>query len=91
MQLSDAQTISPKLVELIQSKVQTLPRDQQQAALDFLKFLRQKNEPHQPRKSLWERIDEAVERIPDEAWDSSPTDGSYQHDHYLYGTPKREQ
>jgi hypothetical protein len=29
-------------------------------------------------------------KLPDEVWENMPTDGSYQHDHYLYGTPKRE-
>lgn len=27
--------------------------------------------------------------IPDEVWETLPTDLAYQHDHYLYGTPKK--
>ncbi len=91
MQLPDTQAVAPNLVEVIQTKVQTLSTHQQQVALEFLQFLQHKQQPPEVGRNLWERIDEAVERIPDEAWESSPTDGSYQHDHYLYGTPKREQ
>jgi Arc/MetJ-type ribon-helix-helix transcriptional regulator len=40
-------------------------------------------------KPIWERILERTADIPDEVWDKIPTDLSEQHDHYLYGTPKR--
>jgi Arc/MetJ-type ribon-helix-helix transcriptional regulator len=43
----------------------------------------------QPRKPIWERILERSAAIPDEEWDKLPTDLAEQHDHYLYGTPKR--
>ena len=40
-------------------------------------------------KPIWERILERTADIPDEVWDKIPTDLAEQHDHYLYGTPKR--
>jgi Arc/MetJ-type ribon-helix-helix transcriptional regulator len=40
-------------------------------------------------KPIWERILERTAGIPDEEWDKVPTDLAEQHDHYLYGTPKR--
>jgi Arc/MetJ-type ribon-helix-helix transcriptional regulator len=40
-------------------------------------------------KPIWERILERTADIPDEEWDKVPTDLAEQHDHYLYGTPKR--
>jgi len=40
-------------------------------------------------KPIWERILEKSAAIPDEEWDKLPTDLAEQHDHYLYGTPKR--
>ena len=47
-------------------------------------------EPSAPdRKAVWERILERTAAIPDEEWDKLPTDLAEQHDHYLYGTPKR--
>ena len=27
--------------------------------------------------------------LPDEVWERMPVDGAEQHDHYLYGVPKR--
>lgn len=42
------------------------------------------------RTTTWDYIDEQLAQLPENAWDNSPTDGSYQHDHYLYGIPKRD-
>jgi antitoxin component of MazEF toxin-antitoxin module len=42
-----------------------------------------------PRRPIWERIAALVADIPPEELDKVPTDGAAQHDHYLYGTPKR--
>ncbi len=79
--------MTPLLVEVVQS-LQGLPPEQQQQVLDFVKFLEQKHQL--PEKSIWEKIREPMAEVPDEEWDKMPTDGSYQHDHYLYGAPKRE-
>jgi Arc/MetJ-type ribon-helix-helix transcriptional regulator len=43
----------------------------------------------QPRKPIWEVFQEISASVPDEVWDALPTDLSEQHDHYIYGTPKR--
>jgi hypothetical protein len=40
-------------------------------------------------KPIWEVIEEENRSIPPEVWDTLPTDLSEQHDHYIYGTPKR--
>jgi Protein of unknown function (DUF2281) len=89
-QPSDPTTTTPTLIEGIQAKVQALPPERQQEVLDFVEFLAQRNQPPEQKKTIWEKIDEQMEALPDEVWEDSPTDGSYQHDHYLYGTPKRE-
>jgi predicted DNA-binding antitoxin AbrB/MazE fold protein len=44
-------------------------------------------EPKQP--SLAERIVALARELPEEVVDAWPTDGASQHDHYLYGAPKR--
>ncbi|MGI8980178.1 MAG: antitoxin family protein [Pirellulaceae bacterium] len=44
-------------------------------------------EPRQP--SLAERIVARAHALPPEVLDSLPVDGASQHDHYIYGTPKR--
>jgi Protein of unknown function (DUF2281) len=93
---TSASPTSVTLIEAIQAEIQALPPDRQQQVLDFVEFLAKKSQSQklkkreEPEKNIWDRIDEAVENLPDEVWEGSPTDGSYQHDHYLYGTPKRE-
>jgi predicted DNA-binding antitoxin AbrB/MazE fold protein len=44
-------------------------------------------EPKQP--SLAERIVARARALPPEVLDRLPPDGATQHDHYIYGTPKR--
>ena len=39
--------------------------------------------------SLAERIAARARALPPETLDLLPTDGASQHDHYVYGTPKR--
>ena len=41
------------------------------------------------REPVWERILKRTAAIPDEEFAKLPTDLAEQHDHYLYGTPKR--
>jgi hypothetical protein len=41
------------------------------------------------RPSLSEQIAALSRDVPREVLDSWPTDGASQHDHYLYGAPKR--
>jgi hypothetical protein len=45
--------------------------------------------PHQTTKPLWEIADDLLKDVPQEVLDRLPTDGAAQHDHYIYGTPKR--
>ena len=42
-----------------------------------------------PRRPIWERIADLAADVPPEELDKLPTDGASQHDHYIYGTPKR--
>jgi Arc/MetJ-type ribon-helix-helix transcriptional regulator len=42
--------------------------------------------PHSP---IWEEVLELTAGIPDEDFSRLPADGAEQHDHYIYGTPKR--
>jgi hypothetical protein len=39
---------------------------------------------------LLEQVKEIQAQVPTEEWDKLPHDGSINHDHYLYGTPKIE-
>ncbi len=40
-------------------------------------------------KPIWEEFEEIAASIPAEEWAKLPVDGAEQHDHYIYGTPKR--
>ncbi len=43
-----------------------------------------------PSKTLGESITELMQDVSEEEWEKLPSDGSKQHDHYIYGSPKRE-
>lgn len=45
----------------------------------------------QKRKPIWEIAEELVADLPPEVLDTLPCDGATNHDHYLYGSPKREE
>lgn len=45
--------------------------------------------PVPARKPIWEVFEDVAASIPDEEWAKLPADGAEQHDHYLYGAPKR--
>jgi hypothetical protein len=40
-------------------------------------------------RPIWEEIDAAMRALPESVLDTLPTDLAEQHDHYLYGAPKR--
>jgi Arc/MetJ-type ribon-helix-helix transcriptional regulator len=41
------------------------------------------------QKPIWEVADELRKSVLSEEWANLPVDGATQHDHYIYGTPKR--
>ncbi|MGD9856456.1 MAG: antitoxin family protein [Planctomycetaceae bacterium] len=45
--------------------------------------------PELDQPSLAERIVARARALPPEVFDAWPADGASQHDHYIYGTPKR--
>lgn len=49
-------------------------------------------EPPSPdlEKPIWEQFRDVASQIPEDAMRQLPVDGAAQHDHYLYGTPKRK-
>jgi putative addiction module CopG family antidote len=40
-------------------------------------------------RPIWEEIEEISAGIPEEELQKLPADGATEHDHYIYGTPKR--
>jgi Arc/MetJ-type ribon-helix-helix transcriptional regulator len=45
--------------------------------------------PQVADRPIWEEILDLTADVPDEEWDKLPTDLAEQHDHYIYGVPKR--
>ena len=43
-----------------------------------------------PRQSIADFIVESMRDVPPEIMATMPTDGASQHDHYIYGWPKRD-
>lgn len=46
-------------------------------------------EAEKPRRRISEVITERMKALPSEVFDRLPKDGASEHDHYLYGSPKR--
>jgi hypothetical protein len=44
-----------------------------------------------PRPHISEVIQEIMSDVPREVFETLPHDGASEHDHYLYGTPKKNQ
>jgi Tfp pilus assembly protein PilN len=84
--------MAANLEQTILKKLQALPDGRQQEVLALVEALLD-NERLAPRESTRRPISEIFEelssRIPLEEWAELPQDGAEQHDHYLYGSPKR--
>lgn len=77
---------SPNITEQVVEKLNELPVEKQQQVLDFVEFIVKKN---QPVKSIWDKIDEITQDVPDEVWDNLPADGAEKLALYIYGMPKK--
>jgi Arc/MetJ-type ribon-helix-helix transcriptional regulator len=69
--------------EVIRKALDALDAKEQQEALPPAK---KKKHPTIP---VWQRFQNAVRSIPEEELATLPPDGASEHDHYLYGVPKR--
>jgi hypothetical protein len=45
---------------------------------------------HANNRPVWQIVAEAMQDVPDEVLQRLPGDGASEHDHYLYGWPKRD-
>lgn len=71
---------------VISEKIKDLSAGDQE---EVLKLVETKIAANQKARPIWERIVEMSAEIPDEEWAKLPSDGSVNHDHYLYGAPKK--
>ena len=77
-----------EIAETIYEKVKILSLDEQQKVLEIVE---EKISVSQKKDSrpIWEVAREISESVPFEEWEKLPSDGSVNHDHYLYGAPKK--
>ncbi len=84
--------MSANLEQTILEKLQALPDNKQQEVLALVDEMLKENQEPRPREKIrpiWEIITELSAQVPMEEWEKLPSDGAEQHDHYLYGSPKR--
>lgn len=77
------------IAQQIFEKVSILSVEQQK---DVLRIVDRKLKPpplSKDSRPIWEVITEISSQVPDEVWATIPSDGSINHDHYLYGAPKK--
>lgn len=73
--------------QTILEKLRILPPEQQQAVLEIIERMAQQQAPR--KMTILEKISERSKQVPNEVWERIPADGAEQHDHYLYGAPKK--
>ena len=85
--------MSANLEQTILEKIQALPDNKQQEVLALVDEMLKENQELRSRENvrpIWEIIEEISREAPPGTWDDVPTDGSVNHDHYLYGAPKQK-
>ena len=83
--------MSANLEQAILKKIQALPDKKQEEVLALVDQMLNERRPQSPSngRPIWEIIEEIANQAPPGTWDDLPTDGSVNHDHYLYGAPKQ--
>jgi hypothetical protein len=86
--------------EQLSKELEQVPDSLVEEILDFCLFVKQRqqdksnNQPTETKTNgildLLNRVKEIQAQVPTEEWDKLPHDGSINHDHYLYGSPKVE-
>lgn len=82
------------LAKEIFERVKGLSDEQQEAVLRFVEgkisFEKRRSEYKKSNpRPIWEIAAEISAEIPIEEWEELPSDGAANHDHYLYGAPKK--
>lgn len=78
--------MSANVEDALIEKVRMMSPEQQKQVLKLVDGFVSNSEEE---KSIWDEIDEIVQSAPEGTWDSLPSDGSMNVDHYLYGAPKK--
>ncbi len=76
------QIVEQQIVE----KIQTLSDEEREQVLRYVEDVL--NKRHR-KQTLGEKIQNLTADVSDDVWEKIPSDGAEQHDHYIYGTPKK--
>ncbi|MEO0533774.1 MAG: hypothetical protein AAF215_07885 [Cyanobacteria bacterium P01_A01_bin.123] len=80
--------MTPK--ELLIREIEQVPNPVIEELLDFLLLAKMKYHRQQRQATPFsEFIEELTADIPPQILDTLPTDGAVEHNHYIYGTPKK--
>lgn len=84
--------MAANLEDQLIDKVRALPPSKQQEALRLLDDLArsESNGARLDRRPIWDVVEEINAGLPADTWETVPTDGSVNLDHYLYGAPKQQ-
>lgn len=77
------------LKEQIIQELEQSPEILLEEFLDFILFTKQRRQSIPTDTPIWEIAASLTQDIPAEILQQLPSDGATEHDHYLYGTPKR--
>ncbi len=80
--------MSIDLQQTIQEQVRVLSEDEMREVLKYMQNLR-KEKKIRKAKPISAIFEDLSNEIPLEEWQELPTDGAENHDHYLYGAPKK--
>ncbi len=78
-----------EIAQTIFEKVKILSLDEQKEVLEIVEKKVSVSQKKDSRP-IWEVIAEISSRVPEEEWAKLPADGAENHDHYLYGAPKKQ-
>jgi len=67
-----------------------LSEDRQRQVVELIDELLKEEQAGTDARPIWEIFAELSAQVPAEEWSKLPSDGAEQHDHYLYGVPKRD-
>lgn len=60
-----------------------------QERVEVLRYVDELLSKRHRKPTLGEKISALSAEVSDDVWETIPSDGSQQHDHYIYGTPKK--
>lgn len=80
--------MSASLQHTINEQIRVLSEDEMRRVLNFVNGLRRES-TLSGIKPISVIFDELSSEIPFEQWSELPSDGAENHDHYLYGAPKK--